>query len=117
MSNLTYLNDASVLYNLKQRYYHKLIYVSQEQSRLEFASVHVHLSHPKPGVDTSYTPDKIETFRNRNRNIAGKKDIYDYDHASIKLLGSCLYAYNISSKFVHTIISKFKLLLQSALSS
>lgn len=29
MSNLTYLNDASVLYNLKQRYYHKLIYVSQ----------------------------------------------------------------------------------------
>lgn len=30
MSNLTYLNDASVLYNLKQRYYHKLIYVSQE---------------------------------------------------------------------------------------
>nr|ASM56386.1 myosin heavy chain isoform Mhc_X5 [Lethocerus indicus]ASP18631.1 myosin heavy chain isoform Mhc_X5 [Lethocerus indicus] len=26
MSNLTYLNDASVLYNLKQRYYNKLIY-------------------------------------------------------------------------------------------
>ncbi|XP_074106342.1 myosin heavy chain isoform X7 [Cotesia typhae] len=26
MSNLTYLNDASVLHNLKQRYYHKLIY-------------------------------------------------------------------------------------------
>ncbi|VVC93951.1 unnamed protein product [Leptidea sinapis] len=26
MSNLTYLNDASVLYNLKQRYYHQLIY-------------------------------------------------------------------------------------------
>ncbi|XP_073982547.1 myosin heavy chain isoform X11 [Rhodnius prolixus] len=26
MSNLTYLNDASVLYNLKQRYYFKLIY-------------------------------------------------------------------------------------------
>jgi len=28
MSNLTYLNDASVLYNLKERYYHQLIYVS-----------------------------------------------------------------------------------------
>ena len=28
MSNLTYLNDASVLHNLKQRYYSKLIYVS-----------------------------------------------------------------------------------------
>jgi len=29
MSNLTYLNDASVLHNLKQRYYIKLIYVSR----------------------------------------------------------------------------------------
>lgn len=27
MSSLTYLNDASVLHNLKQRYYNKLIYV------------------------------------------------------------------------------------------
>lgn len=34
MSNLTYLNDASVLYNLKQRYYHKLIYVSVEGLQL-----------------------------------------------------------------------------------
>lgn len=32
MSNLTYLNDASVLHNLKQRYYHKLIYVSCHDS-------------------------------------------------------------------------------------
>lgn len=28
MADLTYLNDASVLHNLKQRYYAKLIYVS-----------------------------------------------------------------------------------------
>jgi len=28
MSNLTYLNEASVLHNLKQRYYNRLIYVS-----------------------------------------------------------------------------------------
>lgn len=28
MANLTYLNDASVLYNLKQRYYNRMIYVS-----------------------------------------------------------------------------------------
>lgn len=33
MSNLTYLNDASVLHNLKQRYYAKLIYVSLHVSR------------------------------------------------------------------------------------
>lgn len=65
MSNLTYLNDASVLYNLKQRYYHKLIYVSQGLSRLEFASVHDYLSHLKPGVDTLYTWDKIEIFRGK----------------------------------------------------
>ena len=29
MADLTYLNEASVLHNLKQRYYAKLIYVSQ----------------------------------------------------------------------------------------
>jgi hypothetical protein len=28
MADLTYLNDAAVLHNLRQRYYHKLIYVS-----------------------------------------------------------------------------------------
>lgn len=31
MSNLTYLNDASVLYNLKERYYANLIYVSNKK--------------------------------------------------------------------------------------
>ena len=30
MSNLTYLNDASVLFNLKQRYVERLIYVSNQ---------------------------------------------------------------------------------------
>lgn len=29
MADLTYLNDAAVLHNLKQRYYAKLIYVSR----------------------------------------------------------------------------------------
>lgn len=28
MADLTFLNEASVLHNLKQRYYNKLIYVS-----------------------------------------------------------------------------------------
>ncbi len=28
MADLTYLNDASILENLRARYYHKLIYVS-----------------------------------------------------------------------------------------
>ena len=36
MSNLTYLNDATVLWNLKDRYYHQLIYVS---NRLQIHSI------------------------------------------------------------------------------
>ena len=34
VSNMTYLNDASVLWNLKVRYQAKLIYVSRETSRV-----------------------------------------------------------------------------------
>ena len=34
MANLTFLNDASVLHNLKSRYYKMMIYVSLKQ-RLE----------------------------------------------------------------------------------
>ena len=34
MANLTYLNDASVLHNLKQRYYNKMIYVSRARPDL-----------------------------------------------------------------------------------
>lgn len=32
MADLTYLNDAAVLHNLRQRYYAKLIYVSATRS-------------------------------------------------------------------------------------
>ena len=32
MADLTYLNDAAVLHNLRQRYYHKLIYVSVQEN-------------------------------------------------------------------------------------
>lgn len=32
MADLTYLNDAAVLHNLRQRYYAKLIYVSVSRS-------------------------------------------------------------------------------------
>lgn len=34
MADLTYLNDAAVLHNLKQRYYAKLIYVSWTGTRI-----------------------------------------------------------------------------------
>jgi len=42
MSNLTYLNDASVLNNLKQRYYNKLIYVSKHKLSFIIASFGSH---------------------------------------------------------------------------
>ena len=35
MSNLTYLNDASVLYNLKERYFAELIYVSPSPKKAQ----------------------------------------------------------------------------------
>lgn len=34
MADLTYLNEAAVLHNLRQRYYHKLIYVSKTKEHL-----------------------------------------------------------------------------------
>lgn len=37
MANLTYLNEASVLHNLKQRYFAGLIYVSTLLLALEFS--------------------------------------------------------------------------------
>lgn len=36
MADLTYLNDAAVLHNLRQRYYAKLIYVSGRAKRLNY---------------------------------------------------------------------------------
>lgn len=39
MANLTYLNEASVLHNLKQRYFAGLIYVSALLLLLEFKTL------------------------------------------------------------------------------
>lgn len=38
MADLTYLNDASVLENLRTRYYHKLIYVSSLPAHHSYAT-------------------------------------------------------------------------------
>lgn len=35
MADLTYLNDAAVLHNLRQRYYAKLIYVSVNHTEFD----------------------------------------------------------------------------------
>lgn len=60
MSNLTYLNDASVLHNLKQRYYAKLIYVSEREK------VHVNCStQSNPGLGMENITSDVTTHNIR----------------------------------------------------
>lgn len=46
MSNLTYLNEASVLHNLRQRYYAKLIYVRTENLYISWQIFIIKLDRP-----------------------------------------------------------------------
>ncbi|XP_063225508.1 myosin heavy chain, muscle isoform X33 [Bacillus rossius redtenbacheri] len=59
MSNLTYLNDASVLHNLKQRYYHKLIYT---YSGLFCVAINPYKRYPV------YTLRCAKLYRGKRRN-------------------------------------------------
>ncbi|XP_020707712.1 myosin heavy chain, muscle isoform X7 [Athalia rosae] len=59
MSNLTYLNDASVLHNLKQRYYHKLIYT---YSGLFCVAINPYKRYPV------YTQRCAKLYRGKRRN-------------------------------------------------
>lgn len=53
MADLTYLNEASVLHNLKQRYYAKLIYVSRLSWSITANSSFLSLSGPDDRPRTS----------------------------------------------------------------
>lgn len=73
MSNLTYLNDASVLYNLKERYYAELIYVSKSTPGLGRSPFP---PSPQPGSEET-TPD---FNRNQMRHSATPNLIKDLYH-------------------------------------
>ncbi|CAG0889215.1 unnamed protein product [Darwinula stevensoni] len=59
MSNLTYLNDASVLHNLKQRYYFKLIYT---YSGLFCVAINPYKRFP------IYTNRVVQIYKSKRRN-------------------------------------------------
>lgn len=59
MANLTYLNDASVLYNLKERYYNKLIYT---YSGLFCVVINPYKRFPV------YTNTVVQMYRGKRRN-------------------------------------------------
>ena len=57
MAALTFLNEASVLHNLKERYYSSLIYVSPTHTPLpQPTPSYTVLNHPTPPYTTLHRP-------------------------------------------------------------
>lgn len=69
MASLTYLNEATVLHNLRQRYYSSLIYVSAALCMHFFAFVKCFNYHN----DQSVSPISIHVY-NQLTKISGKID-------------------------------------------
>lgn len=67
MSNLTYLNDASVLHNLRQRYLNKLIYVSMASTEAS--------QHASAFVDVEFELIETKTTKKKIRLTSTKFSI------------------------------------------
>lgn len=74
MADLTYLNDAAVLHNLRQRYYHKLIYVSRNENwnlliNFFFVSFFFPPNHIPPQNKNSILPMVLQIIRNSSNRF------------------------------------------------
>lgn len=74
MADLTYLNDAAVLHNLRQRYYHKLIYVSRYENwnlliNFFFVSFFFPPNHFPPQNKNSILPMVLQIIRNSSNRF------------------------------------------------
>lgn len=57
MADLTHLNEAAVLHNLRQRYYSRIIYVSVNMDQL-LIRIFLSLSHPPTRLNSAFRHKK-----------------------------------------------------------
>lgn len=91
MSNLTYLNDASVLHNLKQRYYAKLIYVSLERRERSCSKTNDWTTMINTFVGSSKGPNMIMTNNIKYKIFSTciyqfSRDLFEWKYPSWDLL-------------------------------
>ena len=78
MADLTCLNEASVLHNIKERYFSGLIYVSSAQWEVSpSVSIKIYSYRPTPGSSvwlSTPTSDSPSTPRRSSKSTRGRKD-------------------------------------------
>ncbi|RUS27470.1 myosin I, partial [Jimgerdemannia flammicorona] len=67
MANLTFLNEASVIHNLRQRYHSNLIYVTFPLNKVTYSGLFLVAINPYRNLNI-YTNAIIQEYRNRKRD-------------------------------------------------